>query len=445
MGNRRDFLRLLGIGVGSLLTESMFSGCAVDPVTGQNVMIMMSEAEEIAMDKAYGPHQFSSDYGVLRDKSLNSYLSEVGNRLASLSHRPRMPYSFRAVNAVNINAYAFPGGSVAVTRGILLELESEAELAALLGHEIGHVNARHAAEQAAKGMLTNVLLSGMAVAIGAAGYGDVAGVAQELGGLGAGALLARYSRDNEREADGLGLEYMTRAGYSPLGMVGLMEILLKNSKNKPGAVEMMFATHPMSDERYRTASYASKNKYSSFRGNSVLRERYMDNTAGLRELRGVINHLQDAQVLMGKKDYSSAQAVIGKALNMKNDDYGSLVTMAQCLAAQKEFDSGASFADKASLVYPEEPQAHGLIGVCALNRKKFAEAYVAFTKYELLLPGNPDITFYKGFSLENLNDKVRASEDYAHYLQMVKKGSKAQHAYAKLKDWGYISKDVGQR
>lgn len=435
----------MGIGAGTMLVQNLVSGCAVDPVTGQKVMVMMSEAEEISLDQSQSPHQFSSDYGVVKDQHLNSYLSEVGMRIAGLSHRPRMPYSFRAVNAVNINAYAFPGGSVATTRGILLELESEAELAALLGHEIGHVNARHAAEQAAKGTIAGVLLAGAAAAMGAAGYGDAAGLARDLGGLGAGALLARYSRDNEREADALGMEYMTRARYTPLGMVGLMEILLKNSKHKPGAMEMMFATHPMSDERYRSAQQASRVQYSRYFNYPEFRERYMDNTAGLRKIRGVISSLQNAEVGLGKKDFDSAKLAINQALKIKGDDYGALLMMAQCLVAEEDYAHAANFAAKAAEVYPEEAQARGLLGVCALNRKQFAEAYVAFTEYDLMLPGNPDVTFYKGYSLENLQDKQRAGESYTRYLQMVRQGPKAQHAYGKLKEWGYISQGENQK
>ena len=142
--DRRDFLWLLTASVGA----SALEGCAVDPVTGEQTLMLMSESQEISIDQQQSPQQFSSDYGPVQDASVNAYLSEVGNRLARLSHRPGMPYSFRAVNASYVNAYAFPGGSIAATRGILAEIDNEAELGALLGHEIGHVNARHTAERA---------------------------------------------------------------------------------------------------------------------------------------------------------------------------------------------------------------------------------------------------------------------------------------------------------
>ena len=244
---RRDFIRLMTVSAASLSAPAILGGCATDPVTGQTTLVGLSEEDEVAIDRRQSPHQLSSDYGAVQDQRLNGYLTQIGSSMAGRSHRPQMPYSFRAANANYVNAYAFPGGSVATTRGILLELNNEAELAALLGHEVGHVNARHAAEQAGRGLVTSLLVAGAAIATAAAGYGDYAGLVQVGGMIGGSALLAKYSRDNEREADSLGLEYMTRAGYSHVGMVGLMDMLQRQSKEKPNMLEAMFASHPMSD------------------------------------------------------------------------------------------------------------------------------------------------------------------------------------------------------
>lgn len=159
----------------ALSTAGYLAGCAVNPVSGQSQLMFVSEGQEIAIDRQNSPYQFSEDYGVVQDQGLNHYLNDTGRRIAALSHRPAMPYSFRAVNAVYVNAYAFPGGSIALTRGILLKLDNEAQLAALLGHELGHVNARHTAQQMSKGTLIQVLTGGVAAVAGAyTGLGDVA-------------------------------------------------------------------------------------------------------------------------------------------------------------------------------------------------------------------------------------------------------------------------------
>ena len=166
---RREFLWF-----SSMTAAGLVAGCATNPVTGRSQLMLVSEDEEIQIDKQNSPYQFSADYGTVQDKRLNGYIDRTGKNIAAQTHRTHMPYNFHVVNAVYVNAYAFPGGTIACTRGILLSLDNEAELSALLGHELGHVNARHTAEQMSKGMLTQTVVGGLAVAAGTQGavYGN---------------------------------------------------------------------------------------------------------------------------------------------------------------------------------------------------------------------------------------------------------------------------------
>jgi len=311
---RREFLWL-----SSMAAAGLFAGCATNPVTGRSQLMLVSEDEEIQIDKQNSPYQFSADYGTVQDKGLKSYIDRTGKNIAAQTHRTHMPYNFHAVNAIYVNAYAFPGGTIACTRGILLSLDNEAELSALLGHELGHVNARHTAEQMSKGMLTQTVVGGLAVAAGTQGavYGNLA---SQLGQFGAGALLASYSRDNEREADALGMEYMVRAGYSSQGMVGLMDVLRSMGKHKPSAIELMFATHPMSDERYRTAVETAATKYKAAQSKPIYRERYLDNTAKLRSQKGAIDEMQKGQKEMAANNFSAADVHLRKAIKLAPND-----------------------------------------------------------------------------------------------------------------------------
>ena len=161
---RREFMWLSSLAAAGLMT-----GCATNPVTGESQLMLVSEDQEVQIDRQYSPYQFSADYGTTQDKKLNDYIDRTGKKIAARSHRTHMPYNFQVVNANYVNAYAFPGGSIACTRGILLSLDNEAELAALLGHELGHVNARHTAEQMSKGMLTQAVVGGLAAAAGTQG------------------------------------------------------------------------------------------------------------------------------------------------------------------------------------------------------------------------------------------------------------------------------------
>lgn len=430
--SRREFLWLT-----SMSAAGMLAGCAADPITGRKQLMLVSEDTEIRIDKKQSPHQFSSDYGTLQDKALNNYIDATGKRIAALTHRPHMPYSFRGVNATYVNAYAFPGGSIAATRGILLALDNEAELAALLGHELGHVNARHTAEQMSKSVLTNVIVGGISAIAGtrSAALGELA---SRLGMVGAGALLASYSRDNEREADALGLEYMSSAGYNAKGFVGLMDVLRSLSKHKPSAIELMFATHPMSDERYQTAVNAVQTRYRTTNKLPLHRDRYMDHTAGLRAIKGVIDALQKGESAMAKEKYNDAQKHFKKALKQAPEDYAGLLMMSKCLLAQKKDAEAKRFAEKAKAIYPREAQARHLLGFANLRTKNFDAAYQEFKHYDKLLPGNPNTTFFKGFSLEGMQRIKPAANEYYQYLQAVNQGKQAQHAYKRLVEWGYI-------
>jgi len=431
---RRDFLWLASA---SGLAVAL-PGCSTDPVTGESQMVLMSEGQERAVDREQSPHQFSADYGVMQQRGVNSYLDQVGQDMARRSHRPQMPYSFQAVNAVYVNAYTFPGGSAAVTRGILAELDNEAELAALLGHEIGHVNARHAAERATRGMLAQVALAGASIAVSQSDYKDYAGLVGGIGGIGAGALLSHYSRDDEREADALGMEYMVRSGQSPDGMIGLMDILRQESKRNPSAIEMMFATHPMSAERYATARERAASRYPKQRGLPLGRERYMDKTAAVRRMKPAIDALQKGEKEMKKKKYRTAEDHFSTALRREPEDYAGLVMMSKCQIGLNRPEQARRYAKKAQRINPKEAQAHNLAGIASLMQHDYASAAQQFNSYEQLLPGNPNTLFLSAVSMEGARDKKGAAKAYYRYLQSVQQGDQAKHAYTRLKAWGYL-------
>ena len=426
---RREFLWL-----SSMVVAGLAAGCATNPVTGKRQLMLVSEDQEIQIDKQYSPYQFSADYGTVQDKALNDYVNRTGRNMTQRTHRTHMPYNFRVVNATYVNAYAFPGGSIACTRGIMLGLDNEAELAALLGHELGHVNARHTAEQMSKGMLTQAVVGGLAVAAGSAGagYGQLA---SQLGQLGAGALLASYSRENEREADALGMEYMVQSGYSAEGMIGLMDLLQSLGKHKPSAIELMFATHPMSEERYQTAVQTANTEYKAAKSKPLYRERYMDHTAKLRAQKGAIDEMQKGQMEMSKKKFPAADSHFRKALKKAPNDYAGLVLMSTNQLVQKEWAVGRQYAEMAQKVYPQEAQAYHLSGFAKIQLKDYDGALQEFSAYDKILPGNPNTIFFKGFAYEGMQNYKQSAQQYQRYLQITQQGDYAQHAYRRVREW----------
>lgn len=438
--NRRDFMWLSSACGGLALT-----GCAANPVTGQRQFMMVSEQQEIAMDKQSSPYQFSADYGMVQDASLNRYLQDLGGQMGRASHRPNMPYNFRALNANYINAYAFPGGSIGITRGILVNLESEAELAALIGHELGHVNARHTAQRMSKSQLIGMGLMLGTVALGQRSQTGAQAL-QQYGGLGAQALIAKYSRDDERQADSLAMEYMVGSNYNPQGVIDLMELLLSLHKGQPDALSLLFSTHPLGSERYKSAKQLSNSgQYAAASGLSMNRERFMDYTAGLRRIKPAIDKFNKAEIALAKQQYSEAQSLAQSGLSFTANDYSGLVILGKAQFSQQQHLQARYSLERARNAYPQEAQAAHILGVTYLQTQQPEKALLQFNDYESKLPGNPATWFFQGFSYENMQDKQNAVQKYSDFLQQVQQGEQAQHAYNRLVEWGVIKPQQNQK
>lgn len=433
---RRDFLWLASMVSSSIALPSLLGGCASDPVTGRSQLVGLDEKEEIAIDRRQSPQQFSADYGVSQDAALNRYVNDAGASLWTKSHRPKMPYSARVVNANYVNAYTFPAGSIAVSRGIMLELQSEDELAALLGHEIGHVNARHAAERAGRGQVAQVGAAATQIGLALIGLPELGRAAGQLTAIGASALLATYSRDDEREADALGMNYMSRAGYNADGMVALMDILNKEAREQPSMVETMFSSHPMSAERYETAKRTAGAKYAATRSTPLRRQRYMDETARLRTLKPAIEAQQRGEAALGQKRIGEAEQLFAQSLKLAPNDYTGLVLMTQTLMVQKRYAEAEPYADRAVAAYPGEGQALKLGGIVKLAQKKPEEAFQRFEAYDKALPGNPSTIFFKGIAKESMQDRNAAAQYYVQFLRAGGSGQPAQYAQQRLRQWG---------
>ena len=427
---RRQALWLLGAGAAAGL-----SGCATSPVTGETILVGMSEAQEKQTDAQVAPHQFSQDLGAIQDEAVNGYVAGIGQRMGTLTHRPQMPYSYRVLNANYVNAYTFPGGAMGVTRGILADLDDEAQLAALLGHELGHVNARHAAQRQGQNLVAQAALAGLNVAAQSSDWGGL----MSMGGqIGASALLAGYSREHEREADALGQEYLVKAGYPATGMVRLHQLLVAEEKSAPSLLQTMFSTHPMSSERMQAAQAAADARYRISNSLDARRERFMDSTASLRRIRPTIDACKNGETAMAARQYPKAQAEFQTALARTPRDYASNLRMAQCLQAQGQTAKAVDYADNAREIYPQEAQAYKLAGVLALQQRDAGRAYQNLDRFDRLVPGDAGITFLKGISLEGMGNRQAAAQHYAAYLRQSQQGNAAQYSYNRLKAWGMV-------
>jgi predicted Zn-dependent protease len=212
-------------------------GCATNPVSGKREISLMSEAEEIAYGRQ-ADAEVRREMGVYNDPELQAYIAGLGDRLARLSHRPHLPWTFAVVDHQAVNAFALPGGFIYITRGILPYLDDEAELAGVLGHEIGHVTARHAAQQSTRAGLGGIGLAVLGIFVPATQpFGDLSSVAM-------GVAFLKYGRDDERESDRLGMEYAARGGWDPTAVPDFLQTLSRIDQLSERGVPNWLSTHP---------------------------------------------------------------------------------------------------------------------------------------------------------------------------------------------------------
>lgn len=225
--------------------------CAVNPVTGKKELMFFSVADELALGKETD-QQVIQSYGLYNDPELNAYVTRIGMKIAQNTHRPDLPYSFKVLDTPVINAFAVPGGYVYVTRGILGYFNNEAELAGVVGHELGHVNARHTMKQ-----YTNLTLAQLGLGLASAlseDFRKIAGIAE----FGVGMLFLRFSRDNERQADDLGVEYSEKTGYDSQKMAEFFTTLERlNPGSDMSGLPGWFSTHPNPVDRIAAVNQKS--------------------------------------------------------------------------------------------------------------------------------------------------------------------------------------------
>lgn len=273
---------------GALLATAVaagLAGCASNPVTGTPDLVFQSEAGEIAKSKEVHPMLLQQFGGVYDDQEIAQYVNEVGQRAAKASQRPDLTYTFTVLDSEEINAFTTGGGYVYITRGIMNYLNNEAELEAVLGHEIGHVCARHPVRQQSKSTLAGIGAAAVGIFTGSA---DLAGLANYAGA----ALVSGYGRDQELEADRLGAEYLVKTGYSPQHMVDVVR-LLKNQElveiqrareenRKPHVYHGVFASHPDNDSRlHEVVAAAGKLKSGASDPRDPERDKYLKTIEGL--------------------------------------------------------------------------------------------------------------------------------------------------------------------
>jgi len=230
----------------ALASALIIISCATNPVTGKREFVLMTESQEISMGHD-ADQEIVAQYGLYPDPELQAYVNGIGQEMAALSHRPHLEWHFRVLDTPVVNAFAVPGGYIYLTRGILAHLNSEAELAMVVGHEIGHVTARHSVKQYTRQIvLMGGLLIGMAASEKFRKYAPLAMVGVQL-------LFLKFSRDQERQSDDLGVLYGYSAGYDPNQFDDFFATLNRMKEESGGGIGLpgFLSTHPNTPNRIK--------------------------------------------------------------------------------------------------------------------------------------------------------------------------------------------------
>jgi predicted Zn-dependent protease len=265
--------------ISMICTVSLFITltCAVNPVTGKRELMLLSRADEIALG-AQTDAEIVQMYGIYDDTQLNTYVNTLGMRITPHTHQPDLPYSFKILDTDVVNAFAVPGGYVYLTRGILAYINSEAEIAGVIGHELGHVNARHTAKMMSQAQLAQLGLQlGSAISETFARFAGFAGFGVQL-------LFLRFSRDHEREADNLGVEYASKSGYDATGMASFFETLERMHPSDGGGIPDWFSTHPNPQGRIK----AVRSKTAEWQSTLGFKTYKLDKANYIKQLDGLV-------------------------------------------------------------------------------------------------------------------------------------------------------------
>ncbi len=378
----------------------LFTSCATNPVTGRSELSFVSDSTANKMGSDAYPTIRQEWGGDFAGSELQEYVSSIGHELAKVSHAPNLPYQFTVTNSSQINAVCLPGGKIFITRGLLNEMDNEAQLAAVLGHEVGHATAKHAQKAMTRGILMQAAATVASIAIESktdSGSERVVGFAALQAGLfGAQVANMKYGRDNEYQSDDLGVVYMMKAGYNPEGAIEVQEILASKEKKKPSYFESLMRSHPVSEERVRhVTNYAYENEagYAALRkGDGIFADRFKKKTKSIKRVSDAFAHYDSAD-----KHFKE-----GRTRDAIDEN------------------------EKAISIAPKQAEFYIQKGDFALKAKKYVEAETAYNKARELQPG-----YYKPEERLGHLAKVRNKNDKAieHHKRAMKLNANASSSY----------------
>jgi beta-barrel assembly-enhancing protease len=417
----------------------LVAGCQTNPVTGESQLVLMSEQEEIAAGKQYYGMATQLSEGETPHRPVQELVTRVSMKMARNSERPNLPWEFNVVDSNEPNAYALPGGKLSITRGLISKMESEDQLASVLGHEIGHVTAKHAVVSASRQQLMGALLGvGGAVLQGTGTTG--AGAILTAGQIGATLLVQKYSRDQERQADELGMKYMTAAGYNTRAFVETMQILQAASQQEPSKFETLFASHPVTSERIATAQQRLASGYTEAQTRPASTAEFRRAIAPLRDEAPAFALSDEAKELARNRRSREAEERLARAASMVPSSPILNALWSDVLYDLRDYRRSEEVSDRANSLNGELYFGRLVNGAANWQLRDLREALNQLTAAERLVPETLLVAYFAGRVLEDMGDRQGAAKQYVKVAQATQgQGEYGAYAVGRLREWGMIS------
>ena len=448
-------------------------GCATNPVTGKSQLMLVSESQEIQMGREMYPNALWGDLGgggEYRDDQIKSYLRDIVMRIHAISHRSNLPVDFAIQNSSVPNAWAIPG-HVVITRGLLAGLQSEAEYAFVMGHEMGHVSARHSASQISQGMITQVGLGLGGVALSGKGYGDAA---LSLGTIGGSLLMMKFSRDDELEADRIGMQYMARLGYDPKNAILAHQSLARaadvymksvgKSSQEGSLFGDLLSTHPRSSVRIEELQAMIRGMGQiRIAGDGTYRERYQQMTAHLRSMNAVYadyydraanalqkNNPAQAEMLIrqalavtpnqppfhalhgfiriNQRDYAAAEQSFQEALRHDGNYQPAYRGLGAISYFRNDYPASTAYLQKSIALFPQDIFSRYFLGMNYFRTKNYRAAIPHLQIFAQAQPKHPEIHGILGVSFDQIGDAASAYQAYTLQTKVAPDSEIGKHS-----------------
>lgn len=393
-----------------LLFFTFFINSCTTSNSNKPFFTLIPEEKEIELGKLYTPFSIDEFEGLYPEEEIQNYVNNVGLKIAKVAER-KVPYKFYVVNSGIINAFALPGGPVVITRGLLLQLDNESQLAGVLAHELGHINARHHVKFLEKQLALSMLLQIGSLLVPQDLTGEIL---LQLGQVSASLLTLKFSRDQEREADKYGFLYAFEAGYSPQGMIEVFEKFKKMEKKRPPE---WLSTHPLPESRIKEV----KEYIATFRPTGIL----IKDTQKFQEIRNLILQTKESYdyVENGKKAYKDerkeeAKNLFERALKLYPKNTVALIYLAKLEMEEGNLNKAKEYSEHSLKYDPNFFTANIISGIINFKLKNYESALKFFEKGKSLIPFNGISYYYAGRTYEEKGNFNLALKNYEKALEL---------------------------